>query len=66
MPCPLICKLELLFHLQQSAFCKMGQIYFAIFGLSLTEEISLSPERYPATSPLRPKSINGNRKGLEH
>ena len=38
MPGQLKCKWELSFHLQQSAFRKMEQIYFAIFGLSLTGE----------------------------
>ena len=47
---PLRCKLELSFYLQQSAFRKMEQIYFAIFGLRLTREILSSHERSPATS----------------
>ena len=66
MPGPLRCKWELSFHLEQSAFCKMEQIYLVIFSLSLTGEISLSQERSPATSPLHLKSNNGNLKGLEH
>ena len=63
---PLRCKWELSFHLQQSAFRKMEQTYFAIFGLSLTGEIFLSHENSPATSPLHLESNNVNRKGREH
>ena len=48
------------------AFRKMEQVYFAIFGLSLTGKIFLSHKRSPATSPLKTKSNNGNRKGFEH
>ena len=66
MPGPLRCKWELSFHLQESAFRKIEQSCFAIFGLSLTGEIFLSHESSPATSPLHPKSNNGNHKGLEH
>ena len=66
IPVPLRCKWELSFHLQRSAFCKMEQIHFIIFGLSLAGEIFLNDERFPATLPPHPKSNNGNRKGLEH